>query len=144
MIGVILVSHAHIASETKVAIEYILNHQPMLEAKDILSSEHVSTQVTYFKEHLEAMLAACDGVLIMADILGATPCNIAMKAIARLEASEHVELVAGFNLPSVIKVMTERDYVNLNELVQLSIDAGQKYMRNGYERVRTDKEGSAL
>src|SRR5689334_12109910 len=42
-----------------------------------------------------------DGVLILTDILGATPCNLAQ----RLQEDEHIQIVTGLNLPMLLRVM---------------------------------------
>ncbi len=131
MIGIILIAHAGIASETKAAVEYILQQQPDFEAVDIVNSDDAIAQTQLFKDHLQSMSKHCDGVLVMADIFGATPCNIAMNAVAGGRYACTIELMAGFNLPTLIKTMLEREHHDVQTLVHLSLDAGQKYMRLG-------------
>jgi mannose/fructose-specific phosphotransferase system component IIA len=131
MIGIILIAHAKMASETKTAVEYILKEQPCFSAVDVVDSDDASKAEQQFCQCLDAMAQHCDGVLVMADIFGATPCNIAMKNIVALADASHIEMVAGFNLPSVIKVMLERAQMDVASLARASLDAGQKYMRLG-------------
>ena len=131
MIGIILIAHAHIASETKTAVEYILKQQPVFAAVDVTNSDEVGLQKQTFSDVLQQMSQSCDGVLVMADIFGATPCNIAMDMIAHVGVEVDIELIAGFNLPCVIKTILEREHVCLADLAQLGLDAGQKYMRLG-------------
>ncbi|MDQ6984562.1 MAG: hypothetical protein Q9M44_07580, partial [Ghiorsea sp.] len=70
-------------------------------------------------------------VLVMVDIFGATPCNIALNRIAQANQCVNIEMIAGFNLPCVIKTMLERQHVSLENLARLSLDSGRKYMRLG-------------
>ncbi len=131
MIGIILIAHAGIASETKAAVEYILQEQQNFVAINIVNSDETEQQTKAFKESLQDMSQCCDGVLVMADIFGATPCNIAMNAIAKGNYACAIELIAGFNLPTLIKTMLEREHHDVQSLAHLSLDAGQKYMRLG-------------
>lgn len=131
MIGVILIAHARLASETKAAVTYILQEQVSFEAIDVTNSDEAITQTQVFSDVLEIMLAQCDGVLVMVDIFGATPCNIALNRIAQANQCVNIEMIAGFNLPCVIKTMLERKHASLEDLARLSLDSGQKYMRLG-------------
>ncbi len=131
MIGMILIAHAKIASETKAAVEYILKEQLYFSAVDVVDSDDASQAEHAFAQHLDAMARHCDGVLVLADIFGATPCNLAMRNIVASSSSTPIELVAGFNLPSVLKAMLSREQMGLAELAHASLDAGQKYMRLG-------------
>ena len=131
MIGVILIAHAHIASETKAAVEYILKQQVAFEAIDVTNSDAATAQEQAFSDALHQMSQDCDGVLVMIDIFGATPCNIAIDIIAQTDMQAEIEMVAGFNLPCVIKTILEREHHSLIDLAHLCFDSGQKYMRLG-------------
>jgi len=131
LIGVILIAHARLASETKAAVEYILREQVAFEAIDVTNSDEAITQTQAFSDVLKIMLTQCDGVLVMVDIFGATPCNIAMNRIVQADKCANIEMIAGFNLPCVIKTMLERKHASLEDLARLSLDSGQKYMRLG-------------
>ena len=63
-----------------------------------------------------------DGVLIMADLFGGTPANLATKIALR---KENVETVTGVNLPMIIQFVTERETQMLDELVESCIEAAQ-------------------
>ena len=125
MIGIILISHAHIASETKSAVEHILGKQGYFETVDIPNSDVLSGEQDRFNLLLESVNNG-HGVLVMVDLFGATPCNFV------LEASEpnHIEVVVGFNLPAVIKAITLRqDVTELKTLAALSVRSGQQYLQ---------------
>ena len=124
MIGIILIAHAHIARETKVAVEHILGAQNAFEAVDIPNSDASKAEQRNF-DTLIAKLDQGQGVLVLVDLFGATPCNIASGA----EENRMLEVVAGFNVPAVIKAITLRQkHISLKELAKASIASGQQYM----------------
>jgi len=125
VIGVLLVAHTHIASESKAAAEHILGKQPNFEALDITHSEAAEDE----KIKLEALVQQLDtgeGVLILVDMYGATPWNITQAVCQGRKA----EIISGFSLPTVIKAISKREEMtNLNTLAQKCVQAGQKYMQ---------------
>ncbi len=124
MIGIVLISHARMASETKNALEHVLGTQTSIEAVDVSNFEFSKEDQEKFK----ALVATADqgqGVLVMADLFGSTPCNIALSLLQQ----DKVEVVAGFNLPCVIKAATLREKdISLVELAKTTISAGQQYI----------------
>ncbi|MCF6208728.1 MAG: PTS system fructose subfamily IIA component [Ghiorsea sp.] len=125
MIGILLVAHANIASENKAAIEHILGEQQQFAAIDIYDSA-VSTKD---KAALAAAMMRLDdgqGVLVLVDLLGATPWNVTCD----IAQHQHAEVISGFNLPAVIKAVSLRqETVSLAEVAQACVQAGQHYMR---------------
>lgn len=127
MIGIILISHAHMASEMKAAVEHILGEQLFFEAVDIPNSNASATEEKLFKTLLANMQDG-HGVLVMADLFGATPCNIAMEAL-QTSQGVGIDVIAGFNMPAVIKAVTCRAQdLSLADLAQTSLDAGRQYL----------------
>ena len=125
MIGMILIGHAHIASEMKAAVEHILGKQAYMEALDVPSSRDTNQ----LQDELEAMVHRCNrgyGILIFADLFGGTPCNIALSYLK----SGECEVISGFNLPALIKAASCRDntHVALNQLAHQIIESGQQYI----------------
>lgn len=125
MIGIVLVSHAHIAQEMKRAVEHVLGSQAYMEALDVVSSESPNT----LQDQLETMIQRCDrgqGTLVFADMFGGTPCNIALSFLKQGEC----EVISGFNLPSLVKASSRRmdKDVNLTRLAHEVVEAGQQYM----------------
>ena len=125
MIGILLISHAHIASETVAAVEHILGKQTGLKAMDMPNSDVLCHE----QEHFNQLLASVDGgqgVLVMVDLFGATPCNVVLDSVQPIS----IEVVAGFNVPAVIKAVSLRnDTCNLRELAQASVKSGQQYLQ---------------
>ena len=67
------------------------------------------------------------GVVIATDMFGGTPCNLALTLLDRTK----IEVLAGMNLPSLIKLIDIRNKLPLEQAVKEAIDAGRKYMRAG-------------
>ena len=103
MIGIVLIAHARIASEMLEAAEHVLGKQSLIMSLNVEDSD----QPDQLHEQLQQMIHQTntgDGVLIFADMFGGTPCNVALSVIS--EGS--VEMVSGFNLPSLIKAISLR------------------------------------
>ncbi|MDX8386957.1 MAG: PTS system fructose subfamily IIA component [Ghiorsea sp.] len=125
MIGIVLVAHAHIATETKAAVEHILGKQELFAVIDIANSDASRAEQDKYSQLIMSHDQG-EGVLVLVDLFGATPWNIAAGRPPR----SFVEVIAGFNVPAVIKAITLRKQnVNLQELAQASITSGQQYMR---------------
>lgn len=125
MIGIVMIGHAHIASQMKEALQHILGEQPLIATVDI--NDENSTEP--LAAQLEQKIRSCDvgdGVLLLADMFGGTPCNIAMGFLQ----AGRVEVVSGFNLPLLIKAATIRDKAaSVSELAIHVVDSGRQYIR---------------
>ncbi len=125
MIGIVLIGHGHICSEMRDALEHVVGKQPLVEVLDILNNGNLEMVSATIKSKVRA----CDvgqGVLILADMFGGTPCNIAMGCLQ----ADRVEVISGFNLPLLIKAATLRKTEkNLTVLAQQVLEAGRQYMR---------------
>ena len=64
------------------------------------------------------------GVVILTDMFGGTPSNLAISIMEE----EKVEVVAGVNLPMLIKISSLRTECNIKELIRVSQESGRKYM----------------
>jgi PTS system mannose-specific IIA component len=107
------------------ALEHVVGKQPLVEVLDILNNGNLEMVSATIKSKVRA----CDvgqGVLILADMFGGTPCNIAMGCLQ----ADRVEVISGFNLPLLIKAATLRKTEkNLTVLAQQVLEAGRQYMR---------------
>lgn len=125
MIGIVLIGHSHIASEMLKSLEFVVGEQVLMDALDV---NHDSTPEALM-DKLTAKIHSCDtgqGVLLLADMFGGTPCNVAMGCLQ----PGHVEVVSGFNLPLLIKAATLRMELNsLSELARLVVQAGRQYIQ---------------
>lgn len=121
MTGLIVVAHFNLAREMVAATELIVGKQEQFTAVDIFPDD----QVEKIKEKIVAALKGSntgDGVIILTDMFGGTPSNISLSF---LEESA-VEVVAGVNLPMLIKLVTYREGRPLDELASFITQYGQK------------------
>lgn len=124
MIGMILVAHEQIASEMLQAVEHVVGSQALTETLSIAADADVDA----CKERLNKLLGRCnagDGVLLLADMFGGTPCNLALSCMQE----GHVEVLSGFNLPMLIKAATLRgSLTDVRELARQAQEAGRHHM----------------
>ena len=123
MIGMVLVTHGHLATEFRAALEHVVGPQKQIETITIGPEDDMETR------RQDILLAigevdGGDGVVLLTDMFGGTPSNL---AISVMNGSE-VEVVAGINLPMLIKLASVRDSVPLDQAVTQAQEAGRKYI----------------
>lgn len=122
MIGLIIVTHAGLASELLKAAETIVG--PLVQVK--CHAVDRSVDIDAFHSVLQQSVAEVnideDGVLIMTDMFGGTPSNVS----ARLLEKDQVEVINGVNLPMLIKFSSTRDTMPLDSLAAFLKTYGQK------------------
>ena len=123
MIGVVLVTHGRLAVEFRSALEHVVGPQSQIEAITIDPEDDV-------EERRRDIIAAVkrvdsgDGVAILTDMFGGTPSNLAISVISQPK----VEVLAGINLPMLVKLAKVRDECPLAEAVAAAQEAGRKYV----------------
>jgi len=124
MIGIVLIAHTRIASEMLAAAEHVLGKQSLIMALNVENSD----QPDQLHDQLLKILRQTDtgdGVLVFADMFGGTPCNVALSAVEK----SNVEVLSGFNLPSLIKALSLRQQPSsLHELAKEVVTSGQQYI----------------
>ena len=123
MIGLILVTHGRLAQEFLVAMEHVVGKQQLIETLDIGPNDDMEQR----RADIAAAIARVDtgkGVIVLTDLFGGTPSNL---AISLLEAGR-VEVIAGVNLPMLIRLEGARRSMNVRDAVAAARDAGQKYI----------------
>lgn len=123
MIGIVVVSHGNLSSELCVAARHVVGEQDKLMSVCIEPDADIDEK----NEAIRAAVAQCDdgeGVIILTDMFGGTPSNLALKAMK----SGKVEVIAGANLPMLIKLIELRSKVPLDEAAKMTVDAGRKYI----------------
>jgi len=123
MIGIVIVSHERISKELLVALEHIVGKQEKIESISIFPGDNVEKRR---KEILNATkrVNSGKGVVILTDMFGGTPSNLAIS----LMEDRHIEVIAGVNLPLLIKMASLRKDCDLKELVKISQESGRKYI----------------
>jgi len=124
MIGILLVTHGEIGKSLIDCAAHILDKYPVsVESVAINSKNDLNYYSNIIAQKIQE-LESGNGVLIMTDIYGATPCNLLNKFIVK----EEVEVVAGINLPMLIKAISDRKD-NLSLLANDSIECAKKNIK---------------
>ncbi len=124
MIGLVIVTHGGLAVEFRAALEHIVGHQTQLETISIGPEDDMEARRA---EILEAVrrTETGSGVIILTDMFGGTPSNLAISVMDEAR----VEIIAGINLPILVKLAGLRGEVPLDEAVTLAREAGRKYIK---------------
>lgn len=120
MIGILLITHGTLGESLVQNVCHILNRRPPLFAQMGISAQDDPLDVLPVAQTLVQQVNEGDGVLIMTDILGATPSNLTLKLLQ----PGHVEGVAGVNLPMVLRSLTYRKD-EMKVLVKKAVSGGR-------------------
>jgi len=123
MIGLVLVTHGRLAVEFVSALEHVVGPQRNVGAVCIGPEDDMELRRN---EILDAV-ARCDtgaGVVVLTDMFGGTPSNLAISIMDRAR----IEVIAGVNLPMLIKLASVRQSEPLVAAVQAAREAGRKYI----------------
>ncbi len=123
MIGLVLVTHGRLAQEFIHALEHVVGKQGQLEAVCIGPDDRMDVRRNDIAEAI-ARVEMGMGVIVLTDMFGGTPSNL---AISLLEEGR-VEVVAGLNLPMLVKLARVRKDCNLHKAAAAAQDAGRKYI----------------
>ena len=124
MIGILLVTHGDIGKALLNCAAHILDSSPFsVDCLSINSNKNLETYSNIISKKIKD-LDTGNGVLIMTDIYGATPCNLLNKFIMK----NKVEVITGINLPMLIKAISDRKD-NLSFLTNDSIECAQKNIK---------------
>ncbi|MBX3579321.1 MAG: PTS sugar transporter subunit IIA [Rhizobiaceae bacterium] len=133
MIGLVLVTHGQLAQEFRNAVEHVVGPQPNFETVSIGADDDMEQRR---RDIIDAVARADTGkgVVILTDMFGGTPSNL---AISVMEAGR-VEVVAGMNLPMLIKLSSVRANDDMEAAIQDAQAAGRKYI-NVASKLLSDK-----
>lgn len=123
MIGIVLVTHGRLAQEFAETLEHVVGKQDQLVSISIGPQDDIESKR---EDILKAVQEVNDGrgVVILTDMFGGTPSNLAHSVLDKTG----VEIVAGMNLPLLIKLASVRRTKPLHEAIQMAQDAGRKYI----------------
>ena len=126
MIGIVIVTHGRLAVELLSAVQHIVGRQTHVKTVCIGPNDNIEER----RNEIAAAIKAVDlgkGVVLVTDMFGGTPCNLALTHLKKGK----IEVLAGANLPSLIKLISVRITMPLEKAVCEAIDSGRKYMRAG-------------
>jgi PTS system mannose-specific IIA component len=123
MIGIVLVTHGRLAIEFRSALEHVVGTQEQMETVTIGPDDNVEQRRRDIIEAVKKVDSG-DGVVILTDMFGGTPSNLAISVMSRPK----VEVLAGINLPMLIKLVKVRDEFPLADAVMAAQESGRKYI----------------
>ena len=135
MIGLLVITHCQLAKELLEAAEFIVG---AIEAVEHVSID-ASKDSKKLLEIIEKKMVALDqgqGVLVLTDMFGGTPSNLALSFLDR----DSIEVVTGINLPMVIAVAHNREGHSLSEVAQMAKTAGRRSISLASELLEPKKE----
>ncbi|MDX1390090.1 MAG: PTS sugar transporter subunit IIA [Acidobacteriota bacterium] len=135
MLGLLVVTHGQLAEDLVQATTMILGPVEDLEAVSIGWNDDVDEARRRIDDAVARVGAAGDGTLILTDMFGGTPTNMALSLLE----SGSVEVVTGVNLPMVIKFANLRERIELSEVARRIAEQGRDAIQVASERL----EGSA-
>ena len=123
MIGMVLVTHGRLAEEFIAALEHVVGEQQQVRAVCIGPDDDMEQR----RQDILNSVAEVDdgaGVVVLTDMFGGTPSNLAISIMDKAK----VEVIAGVNLPMLIKLASVRRQETLANAVAAAREAGQKYI----------------
>ena len=123
MIGIILVTHGKLAEEFKHAMQHVVGRQEAVATVCIGPNDDMERRRRDIVDAARAVDDG-DGVILLTDMFGGTPSNLAISVMEET----HAEVIAGLNLPMLIKLASVRGRESLETCVAHAQDAGRKYI----------------
>ena len=123
MIGLVLVTHGRLAAEFIVAMEHVVGRQERIESICIGPEDDMESRRNDIAEAI-GRVDQGKGVIILTDLFGGTPSNLAIS----LMKSENIEVIAGVNLPMLIRLEGARKSMDVKSAVAAAREAGRKYI----------------
>jgi PTS system mannose-specific IIA component len=123
MIGLVLVTHGRLATEFVTAMEHVVGPQPQVMSICIGPEDDMESR----RAEIARAIAEVDsgrGVIVLTDLFGGTPSNL---AISLLETGR-IEVIAGINLPMLIRLESARKTMSVVNAVAAAREAGRKYI----------------
>ena len=123
MIGIVLVTHGRLADELRSALEHVVGAQNQIEAIAIGPDDDIAQRREQIIQSVQQVDSG-EGVVVLTDMFGGTPSNLAISVMER----GRIEVLAGVNLPMLVKLASIRRDAVLDTAVQAAQDAGRKYI----------------
>ncbi|MDE8344974.1 MAG: PTS sugar transporter subunit IIA [Acidocella sp.] len=128
MIGMVLVTHGTLANALRDAMEHVVGKQTNVATVCIESDSEFEGQRAEIASRI-AEVNVGDGVILLTDMFGGTPSNLAMSMLNQ----PGIEIIGGVNLPMLVKLAKIRGHQALDEAVLCAEAAGRKYICSGHE-----------
>ncbi len=123
MLGLVLVTHGNLANEFVAAMQHVVGKQEQIETVCIGPEDNMETRREEILRKVEQVDSG-SGTLVLTDLFGGTPSNLAISIMDKAK----VEILAGINLPMLIKIASLRKEKNLKDTALGAQEAGKKYI----------------
>lgn len=123
MIGLVLVAHANLASEFQKVVEHVMGPQKAFETINIDSDDDIDQKRQEIFDKVD-LVNQGKGVLLLTDMFGGTPSNLAISLLNQ----ENIEVIAGVNVPMLVKLVSIRSTLPLSEAVEEAQKAAKSYI----------------
>lgn len=137
MIGMILVTHGHLAEEFVNAMEHVVGQQEAIATICIGPNDDMEQRRADIADAIREVDDG-QGAIILTDLFGGTPSNLAISLLD----TGHVEVIAGINLPMLIRLAGARKSMNVVEAVNAAQTAGRNYITVASEFLGQDLESA--
>ncbi len=135
MIGMVLVTHGRLAVELIAALEHVVGPQPNVKAVCIGPDDDMEQRRAEILESA-AQADEGDGVVLLTDMFGGTPSNLAISVMDKA----NVEVIAGVNLPMLIKLASVSKTESLDDAIESAQEAGRKYINIASKLLSQEKD----
>lgn len=123
LLGLVLVTHGRLAEEFVTAMEHVVGPQRAIATICIGPNDNMEMRRTEIADAIH-MVDGGRGVILLTDLFGGTPSNLAIS----LMDSGKFEVIAGINLPMLIRLESARKTMDVKSAVAAARDAGRKYI----------------
>jgi PTS system mannose-specific IIA component len=123
MIGMILVTHGKLAEEFVHAMQHVVGRQEAVATVCIGPNDDMERRRKEISDAVKKVDSGT-GVIILTDLFGGTPSNLAIS----LMQAGHVEVIAGINLPMLIRLAKARNSMDVRSAAKAARDAGRNYI----------------
>ncbi len=123
MIGLVLVTHGSLANEFRLALEHVVGPQEQMETVSIGPDDDMEQRRRDILDAL-AKVNSGSGAIILTDMFGGTPSNLSISVME----PGLVEVVAGVNLPMLIKLASVREKDDMKNALEKALEAGKRYI----------------
>lgn len=123
MIGLVIVTHGGLAREFLAALEHVHGPQEQIVTISIGPNDDMETRRSEIEQAVSDVNSG-DGVILLTDMFGGTPSNLAISVMEQA----NVEVIAGVNLPMLIKLASIRGEDSIETVIDEAQEAGRKYI----------------
>ena len=120
MIGILIIAHGNLGESLIGCASHVLGKPPPQLKSLSVGTDQDPSELLPTAQRLVSELNSGDGVLVLSDMYGATPCNMVIKLLT----PEHIEGVAGVNLPMLVRVLNYRE-AGIKKCIEKAISGGR-------------------